>query len=268
MISLSRLTYYPIKACRGISVDACRVEAMGLENDRRMMVVTRQGKFLTQREMPRLALVSAGLGDGQLRLAAPGYDEAQIEVRTRGDVLPVRIWKDRDVPAVDQGEAAAQWFSSWLGKSVRLVHLAEGAARPINPEFAATANDQTGFADGYPILIVSEPSLEDLNSRLDVAVDMERFRPNVVVLGCEPYAEDGWRRIAIGDVEMAVVKPCPRCVVTTIDKGSMLRAPEPLRTLGSYRKQPGGAMFGQNAIPLGRGRLEVGAEVTVLETRR
>jgi uncharacterized protein YcbX len=237
---------------------------MGLENDRRMMVVTNEGKFLTQREYPRLALVTPKLNHGVLELSAPNYDSTQLGIQTSGIPWPINIWKSKGVHTIDQGEEAAQWFSGWLGTSVRLVHIAEGYKRRLNPHYAVSPDDHTGFADGYPILLISEASLEDLNSRLDAPVPMNRFRPNLVLKGCEPFAEDRWKRIRIGDVELAIVKPCPRCVVTTIDKETLEQGKEPLRVLSSYRKQKGGAMFGQNVIPINEGRIEVGKEVQVI----
>jgi uncharacterized protein YcbX len=136
----------------------------------------------------------------------------------------------------------------------------------LNPTYAVSAEDHTGFADGYPILIISEASLQDLNSRLDTPhpLLMNRFRPNIVVQNCEPFAEDTWKRIRIGDVEMALVKPCPRCVVTTIDKETLEKSKEPLKTLATYRNQEDGAMFGMNVIPLNEGDIKVGMSVEIL----
>ena len=147
---------------------------------------------------------------------------------------------------------------------MRLVHIADGHRRRVNEQYAVNEDDHTGFADGYPILLISEPSLQDLNSRLDAPMPMNRFRPNLVVNGCEPFAEDTWNRIRVGDVQLAVVKPCARCVVTTFDKDTLARSKEPLRTLGRYRKHPLGAIFGQNVIPLTEGRIRLGMPVEVL----
>jgi uncharacterized protein YcbX len=264
VITLSNLIYYPIKACRGVEVDSTCVERMGLEHDRRMMVVTEQGKFLTQREIPRLALVTPTLKDHALELSAPNYDSISLAIRSSGTPWPVDIWKSKGVHAIDQGEAAARWFSDWLGEPVRLVHFADGYKRRINEKYALSNDDHTGFADGYPILLTSEEGLQDLNSRLETPVPMNRFRPNLVVKGCEPFAEDTWNRIRVGDVELAIVKPCDRCVVTTIDKETLEKSKEPLKTLSRYRKQPLGVIFGQNVIPLNEGRLRLGMNVEVL----
>ncbi len=262
-ILLSSLFYYPIKACRGHEVRAWKVERMGLEHDRRMMVVTPDGEFLTQREHAKLALVTPQLNDGVLTLNAPNFDSLQLAVRESGAVQPVNIWKSKGVHAVDQGADSAQWFSDWLGVEVRLVHIAEGYQRKVNAKYAINSDDHTGFADGYPILLVSAESLADLNSRLESPVPMNRFRPNIVVQGCDAFAEDTWNEIQIGGVKLAIVKPCPRCEVTTIDKETLERKKEPLKTLGKYRKHALGAIFGQNVIPLNSGRLEVGMNVRI-----
>ncbi len=267
MITLASIIYYPIKACRGFEVDSACVERMGLEHDRRMMVVTEQGEFLTQREYPRLALVTPKLSDGTLELSAPKYDSIRLGIQTSGTPRPVNIWKSKGVHAIDQGEEAAHWFSDWLGVAVRLVHIADGYQRKVSAEYAINDDDHTGFADGYPILLTSEEGLQELNSRLESPVPMNRFRPNLVVRGCEPFAEDTWNRIRAGDVELAIVKPCARCVVTTIDKDTLERSKEPLKTLGTFRKQELGAIFGQNAIPLNEGRIRLGMNVEVLSSR-
>lgn len=264
MITLSNIVYYPIKACRGFEVDASHVERMGLEHDRRMMVVTEQGEFLTQREYPRLALATPMLRDGMLELSAPNYDSVQLAIRTSGTPWPVNIWKSKGVQAIDQGATAAAWFSGWLGTPVRLVHFADGYRRNVNAQYAVNTDDHTSFADGYPILLISEESLQDLNTRLEAPVPMNRFRPNLVVRGCEPFAEDNWNRIRVGGVELALVKPCARCIVTTIDKATLERSKEPLKTLGKYRKHKLGAIFGQNVIPLNEGGIRLGMNVEVL----
>ncbi len=265
MIQLSNLTYYPIKACRGFDVAESQVERMGLANDRRMMVVTPAGEFLTQREYPRLALVTPAVKNGMVTLSAPNFDSLQFGIQSTGTPTSVNIWKSKDVSAIDQGDESAQWLSDWLGVSVRLAHVADGFKRKLNPAYAINADDHTGFADGYPILIISEESLLDLNSRLDSAVPMNRFRPNIVVKGCAPFAEETWKRIRIGGVEMALVKPCARCMVTTIDKDTLAKSKEPLKTLSTYRKQELGVIFGMNIIPLNEGVVRVGMSVEVLE---
>jgi uncharacterized protein YcbX len=264
MIQLSNLTYYPIKACRGFDVPESQVERMGLANDRRMMVVTPEGEFLTQREHPKLALVTPTLGNDSVTLSAPNFASLRVEIQKSGAPVLVDIWKSKGVHAIDQGNKAAGWFSEWLGVPVRLVHVDEQFKRKLNPDYAVSDEDHTGFADGYPILVISEESLADLNSKLSTPLPMNRFRPNMVVKGCEPFAEDGWKRIRVGGIEMALVKPCPRCVVTTIDKETLEKSKEPLKTLSKYRTQEGGTMFGMNVIPLGEGEIKVGMNVEII----
>lgn len=265
MITLSALTYYPIKACRGFDVQASKVERMGLEHDRRMMVVTPEGQFLTQREHPKLALITPRLKNDGVTLSTPNFDSIHFNIQKSGASRPVNIWKSKGVNAIDQGDEAAGWLSDWLGTPVRLMHIADGFKRKLNPDYTVNPDDHTGFADGYPILVVSEASLQDLNSKLVSPLPMNRFRPNILVKGCGPYAEDAWKRIKIGEIEMAFVKPCARCVVTTIDKETLEKNKEPLKTLSTYRKQKGGAMFGMNVIPLNEGEIKVGMNVEILE---
>lgn len=265
MITVSTLTHYPIKACRGFDVPVSNVQHMGLEHDRRMMVVTPEGKFLTQREYPRLALIMPTLKNEAVTLTAPNFDSIQFNVQKSGTPTPVEIWRSKNVDAIDQGDEAAAWLTDWLGVETRLVHIADGYKRKVNSMYAINEDDHTGFADGYPILIASEESLQDLNSRLDSPVPMNRFRPNLVVKSCEPFAEDRWKRIRIGGVEMALVKPCPRCMVTTIDKVTLEKSKEPLKTLGKFRRHLLGVVFGMNTIPLNEGRIEVGMSVEVIQ---
>ena len=263
-ITVSSLVYYPIKACRGFEVESANVERMGLQDDRRMMVVTPAGMQLTQRDHAKLAWVLPTLNNGTLTLSAPDFDSVRVPIQKMGITQTVRVWHNKGVQAIDQGDESAEWFSDWLGAAVRLVHIAQGVQRTLNPHYAIHSDDHTGFADGYPILIISEESLHDLNSRLEVPVPMNRFRPNLVVKGSKAYAEDTWNKIQVGDVELAIVKPCDRCVVTTIDKETLVQSKEPLKTLATYRKQELGAIFGQNIIPLNEGRLQLGMNVDVL----
>ena len=267
MIDVASLHYYPVKACRGTDVHTSWVERMGLGGDRRLMLVTPGGRFLTQRDHPRLGLVQPLLKEKRLRLSAPDMPDLHLDLSATGQARTVEIWRSRDVKAVDQGETAARWFSTLLGAQVRLVHIAQGYERRITEKYAFNPDDHTAFADGYPVLLTSEDSLANLNTRLETPIRMSRFRPNLVVRGCEPFSEDNWRRIRLGEVELAVVKPCARCMVTTIDERTLKPSKEPLMTLNSFRKQPGGVMFGQNLIPLSEGHIEIGMKVEVLSWR-
>jgi uncharacterized protein YcbX len=263
-VRVSSLHFYPVKSCRGVDIERATLEARGLRHDRRWMLVDDEGVFVTQREEPRLARVETAVEDGAIVLRVPGREALRLPVATTNADAPrrrVRVWKS-EVDAVDGGPQAAAWMTEWLGRSASLVHMPDDARRAVNPEYAREG-DIVSFADGYPLLVVSESSLEDLGARLGRPVPMNRFRPNVVVRGSAPWAEDGWRRIRIGAIPMRVCKPCPRCVVTTVDQSTSERGDEPLRVLATFRKQDGGVMFGQNCAHDALGEIAVGDSVTI-----
>lgn len=263
-IVLSELYFYPVKSLRGIKLERAPVDRRGIRFDRHWMLVDPEGRFLTQRQNPRMALVGTQLIPDGLRLTAPGMEDLEISCREgRGEPLEVQVWADR-CQARSSGDPAADWLSRFLGQPCRLVYLPAASTRAVDPDFAM-ADDQVGFSDGFPFLLISEASLEDLNRRLEQPLPMKRFRPNLVVRGCEPYAEDRWRRIRIGGVEFRVVKPCSRCAIPTIDTETAEKGPEPLRTLSQYRRQGGKVCFGQNLIHQGEGVLERDMTVEVLE---
>jgi uncharacterized protein YcbX len=268
MPRLTTITYYPVKSMQGSDTPQARVTPRGLGNDRLMMVTDEHGRFLTQREVPPLAAIRPALDGDTLTLSAPGFEAATLVVRHDGASRPVTIW-DSEGEAVDQGDAAAAWLSRFLGNSVRLMRIPDDQSIPVDAKYAVTPQDEVGFADGFPVLVVSQESLDDLNARLETPVPMKRFRPNLVVAGCEPFAEDGWKRIRIGGIELALVKPCARCLVTTHDQGTGERiGKEPLRTLATFRKVGSHVMFAMNAIPLSFGEIRVGDEVEVLASGR
>ncbi len=228
------------------------------------MVVDPDGVFLTQRQLPRLAVVQPTLNAEELLLRV-GTSEARVPLRRgAGETRRVRVWED-DCEAWDEGDEAARLFSDHLDTPARLVRIADEFVRPVDPDYAIRPA-QTGFADAFPLLVVSEASLEELNRRLverrASAVPMGRFRPNVVVAGCGPFAEDEWNSIRIGEVTLDLVKPCARCVTTQVDqaRGVVHDPREPLGTLATFRLRGLGVMFGQNAIHRGPGRLAIGDE--------
>jgi uncharacterized protein YcbX len=189
-----------------------------------------------------------------------------VRVRHDGTRRNVVIWRDT-CAAVDQGDSVAQWASQFLNKSVRLMRIADEHVRQCNPDYARRAEDQLGFADGYPLLLISQASLDDLNTRLDAPMLMNRFRPNIVIEGCAPFAEDMWDDIRVGEVPMGIVKPCARCVMTTVNQASAEKGVEPLHTLASYRTTHQKIMFGQNVTHFARGVISVGDAVTVTQAR-
>lgn len=262
-IKVSGLFVYPVKSLAGISLDSSRVDAMGLHYDRRWMLVSPDGLFLSQRKVPRMALINTALDDqGQLTLSMKGKKDHTVPlVDNNSKTKRVRIWNDElDVPVVSKDSDA--WLSSALGVECQLVYIPDNVVRQCDPDYAKEG-DRTGFSDGFPMLLISEESLNDLNSHLkqkgETAVEMRRFRPNIVVTGCEPYAEDNWQVFKIADLQMRGVKPCSRCILTTVDPDKGERSgTEPLATLKEYRQEGNKVLFGMNVIPQTLGEIKVG----------
>ncbi|WP_456405323.1 MOSC domain-containing protein [Thiolapillus sp.] len=262
-IVLSGLYRYPVKSLRREIVDPQEVGARGLLHDRHWMLVNTEGRFLSQRELPRMVLIRPEVTEQGLLLRAPGMFDLQVGADAE-EVLQVQVWRDT-CTARAMSAAADQWLSDFLGVSCRLVYLPDAQLRQVDQEYAEP-QDQVGFADGFPFLLISRASLDDLNRRMGLTLPMERFRPNLVVEGCDAYAEDDWRRIRVGDIEFRVVKPCSRCVIPTVDPESGERTGnEPLKTLMTYRKQGNNVYFGQNLLHDGQGWLETGMSVEILE---
>jgi uncharacterized protein YcbX len=265
MPSVSALHVYPIKSCRGLEMKAVRFDHLGPPYDRRFMLVDEDGRFLTQRELPRLALVEPRLGPTSLQVSAPLMPMLKVAMTQRdAKRIKASIWKHHG-EAEDAGENAAAWFSQFLERKCRLVRLPDDAPREVDPAYTR-APALVGFADGFPVLLLSEASLEDLNGRLQAKVPMNRFRPNVVVKDCEAFAEDTWKRIRIGEVALDVVKPCGRCTTVTVDQRTGVSDKEPLATLSSYRTRDNHVLFGQNCVHESPGSIRVGDEVEILET--
>jgi uncharacterized protein YcbX len=262
-VTLSGLYVYPIKSCAGISLQSAELCATGLRHDRRWMLVDETGEFMSQRAHPRMALISVRLSAGHLVVTAPGMPGLKIPLRQdNGSAIDVHVFGDTNRGALVGGEAD-RWFGEFLEFSCRLVRKPDDDPRLVDSSFAQSG-DQVGFADGFPFLLVSEASLEDLNGRLEDALPMNRFRPNFVIKGCRPHAEDGWSGIRIGGVPYRVAEPCPRCAITTIDQRTGVRGKEPLRTLATYRRSEGEVFFGRNLIHDSLGTVRVGDPVETL----
>ena len=254
---MSGLHVYPIKSCAGISLDSAELSATGLRHDRRWMLVDETGEFMSQRAHPRMALISTHLSDERLTVGAPGMPELEIPLQpTNKELINVSVWGDENRGAL-VGAEADRWFAEFLQVPCRLVHKPDDDLRLVDSLFAKNG-DQVGFADGFAFLLISEASLEDLNGRLENPLPMNRFRPNFVVKGCGPYAEDGWSRLRIGDLPFRVAEGCPRCAITTTDQETGARGKEPLRTLATYRKFGGEVFFGRNLIHDALGTVRVG----------
>ena len=266
-MQLTGINIYPVKSTRPIALSESEVLPRGLLWDRRWMLVDSEGRFITARQYPVLAMVDTALGAETLDISAAGRAGLQVPLaEPAAPSIPVTVWKDR-CAAVPVGATADGWFSDYLGIPVRLVRMTDALVRPVNPDYGGPA-DQVSFADGFPLLLIAEASLHDLNRRLATPVPMQRFRPNLVVDGEQPYGEDHWRRVRVGEVEFEGVKNCSRCVFTTIDPrtGVMDGGREPLRTLASYRRREGGGVFfGQNLIPRSGGTVRLGDRVRILE---
>ncbi|MEO8606369.1 MAG: MOSC N-terminal beta barrel domain-containing protein [Chloroflexota bacterium] len=268
-ITLTHLYTYPIKSCGSLSHKEIALDARGPLWDRRWMVTDGDGKVITQRELPAMALIQPRFENGNLALTAPNMPEICVPLgREAGEIWRVEVWDDI-CAAWDEGEEFADWFSDYLHVDARLVRMADGFVRAVDPDYAPP-NTPVGFADGYPILIVSDASLDELNRRLierdKPPVPISRFRPNIVVTGASAFAEDNWDAVQIGDVTLDVVKPCARCVLTSVDQltGTVPDTAEPLATLNTFRKQNNKVMFAQNAIHRAPGTLRVGEQLKLL----
>jgi len=256
--TIAALNVYPVKSCRGIACERAEVTAQGLAvrgvRDREWLVVDTNGQFVTQREHPRLALVTVEASDGTIMLHVP--DHAPFAPGPDGEIRDVRVWRAQ-LRGHDAGDEAAEALSAFLGASVRLVRFDDTRPRRVNPDYAGTTKATTLYADGYPVLVISQASLDDLNTRLAsrgvAPLPMNRFRPNVVLDGFEAYEEDHIETLVAGDVALKLVKPCTRCEVTTTDQQTTRRSHEPLHTLSTYRRDDrlAGVTFGMNAIVTG-----------------
>ncbi|MFN7550367.1 MAG: MOSC domain-containing protein [Pseudomonadota bacterium] len=261
-LQLSAIAIHPLKSCAPLALDEAVVEPRGLAHDRRWMVVDAEGRFLTGRQLPALVRIAARPADDGLVLSAPGLPHLAVAPPAPdAPRMPVVVWRDT-VDAARVAPGADAWLSSALGRPVRLVHMDDAARRPVSPQYAAPG-DEVSFADGFPLLLVGQSSLDALNARLPAPVPMARFRPNLVVKGAAPHVEDGWRRIRIGGIAFDLAKPCTRCVFTTVDpeNGAFDPSGEPLQTLKHYRRTASGVTFGVNLIARGTGTLRVGDAV-------
>jgi uncharacterized protein YcbX len=225
------------------------------------MLVDAQHQFLTQRSLPKLALFKTMGGIGETAFSVR-YNQEDIAVphAATGEPLQAQVWDD-GVEVLEVDASISRWFSRYLGFDCKLVFFPESNERKVDPAYALDASNNTSLSDGYPVLAIGQSSLDDLNRRLIQPVGMERFRPNLVFTGAEAFAEDTWKQIKAGNVEMACVKPCARCVMTTIDQQTGTVGKEPLATLNTYRKVGNKVLFGQNVIPLGEGEISVGDEI-------
>lgn len=269
---VSELNIYPIKSLKGITLENSFVESKGLSFDRRWMLIDEKNNFLTQRNFPGMAILATNLVSNGI-VVFNGENELEIPFSPKiKNVQPVKIWSNK-VAAEVYEDYINEWFSDALQTKCKLVAMTEESNRKVNYFYAVHKEDKVSFADGYPFLLTTESSLQDLNQKLVKKIPMNRFRPNIVVSGSETFAEDNWKKIKIGETVFHIVKPCARCAVTTIDQNTGISdGIEPLKTLAKYRIPKRSVkkkiMFGQNMIAenLG-GNIKIGDKVEILETK-
>lgn len=291
-MKLTEINIYPIKSLKGISVESATVEPRGLRNDRRWMLIDGHGTFMTQREFPQMATMNVGVDEELLYVSADGFGTLELPLTPEtGDRRQLSVWGN---PCEGEAYEAVvnEWFRDAVGETCELVYMPDDARRDIS-ELFNKGDEIVSFADGYPLLVIGEASLADLNTRILTAeriagrladyrpLPMNRFRPNIVVEGSEPFAEDHWKRIRVGDAIFRSTKPCARCVITTIDQvRGEFDGKEPLKTLASYRMAqdampatydslgmaPTAVLFGHNLVGESIGAtINVGDEITVTE---
>ena len=261
-IKVSELNIYPVKSMRQITLDISRLGPFGLQHDRRWMVVDKEGYMVTQRQQARMCLIQPKLHENSVELTAQGMSSIVIEYPESNKTLTATVWND-ECQVCDAGDEAAIWLSDFLSIDCRLVYFPDDEIRQVDLNYE-NKGERTAFSDGFPLLLTSQASLVDLNQRLATPVPMKRFRPNLVVTGCNAFAEDEWDRIRIGDIIFRVVKPCSRCIIPNIDIETANKSNEPARTLATYRKTGNSIFFGQNVIAENEGELSIGMPVEVI----
>ncbi|MCX7096676.1 MAG: MOSC domain-containing protein [Methylococcales bacterium] len=263
---LGAITVYPVKSLAGINVSCWPVTKTGLQYDRKWMLVDGDGQFLSQRQLPKMALIKTALTDTHLVLAAPAMPDLLVPLvpPAASDLISCTIWHDQ-CGALGVSIEADQWLGQFLQHDCRLVYQADDNNRKVDPLYSVDA-DRTAFSDGFPFLLIADNSLALLNQQMQLNLSMARFRPNLVVSGCPAYAEDSWREINIGAIGFRLPKPCSRCAIPTLDPETALGGKEPLATLNRTRKWQNSVYFGQNALHNQTGVLSVGdvVEVTVI----
>jgi uncharacterized protein len=261
---VSQLFAYPIKSVRGLAFDHLKLDEFGPVWDRRWMLVDQNGLFVSQRSDPRLALVRVVLEQDSIRVTAQGVAEMRIPLEAKGERIRVQHITEDESEGILVDPNADSWFSSLLEREVKLVWFPNERSRRIAPEFVP-AERYTNFNDGFPLLIASQASLDALNAKLEQPVTWDRFRPNIVIEGdLEPHAEDGWKNVRIGTLELGIVKPCARCAIIMTNPETGEREREPMRTLATYRTVQGKVMFAQNALHLDPGTIRVGDALEVI----
>jgi uncharacterized protein YcbX len=266
---VSEITIYPIKSLGGISLQEATVEERGLQYDRRWVLADENNVFITQRQNERMALIDVAIEADGLRVNHRLKRIASLQipfVPQTNTNEQITIWDDvvRGIRVSDEADA---WFSAVLGMKCSLFYQPDDSIRLTDPKYSITKEEHTSFADGYPILVIGQESLDKLNDKLEEPVSMKRFRPNLVFTGGDAHVEDSWEYFKVGEAKLVGVKPCARCVLTTINPETAEKGKEPLRTLTQYRNVNNKILFGQNLLVVETGKVSVGDEVIMLDDK-
>ncbi len=268
MLTVSQLYIYPVKSLGGVSVSAVELTDRGFKYDRRWMLIDNDNRFLSQRELPAMALLQAVITNKGIAINDKNdpNDEVLIPFLSEGKQISVKVWDDICEAKMINDELD-KWFTKKLKINCKLVYMPENSMRKVDERYAKE-NELTSFSDGYPILIIGQSSLDDLNERLDEPILIDRFRPNIVFEGGQPYEEDEIEMFEINSIKLTGVKLCSRCVITTIDQSNPTKTKEPLQTLATYRLYNKKIYFGQNLLYKGTGTIRKGDVLTILKNKK
>ena len=268
MYTISQLLIYPIKSLGGFAVNSAQLTDRGLQYDRRWMLVDKNNNFLTQREHPIMCMLQTIIENDELVIFHKNNIEDKIAVPlhpSAATIIKVNVWDD-ECDAQYVSEQADHWFTQKLLMDCRLVYMPETEKRKVEANYANN-NEITAFSDGYPLMMIGQASLDDLNSRLPEPLPMDRFRPNIVFTGGNPFDEDSMEHLLINDINLFGVKLCSRCVLTTINQTNMQKGKEPLKTLAGYRQKNNKIYFGQNLLFKQTGKMAVGDFINVVKSK-
>jgi uncharacterized protein YcbX len=265
MYAISQLYYHPIKSLGSILTDQFSVGPCGPMLDRRIMLVDPTGTFITQRQAPLMSLISVNDLGCEFRLT---YQDDSIllpwpNFSTKTKSVLVDVWGEK-INGQLMPSAGSSWLSAILNKEVRLVYMDDSEHRQVDLEYV-DKGVRTGFADGFPFLLISQASIDFISEKVGYGISVQRFRPNIVVSGCQPFEEDGWRKIKIGQIEFDIVKSCSRCVIPTINLQTAEKDKAVMQVMLDYRKKGAEVFVGQNLVHRQLGILRAGQPVTVLE---
>jgi len=269
MLSVSQLFIYPIKSLGGIELSSAEVDIRGLKNDRRWMLVDNNNQFMTQRENHAMALLKTAILNDRILISNKHKPDERIHIPvaiTNSKKIRVRVWND-DCDVLEADASINNWFTHQLEQECKLVYMPEDSLRVVDTNYAS-GEEITSFTDGYPILLLGQASLDDLNSRLEEKLPINRFRPNIVFSGGKPYEEDEMEQFIINGINFFGVKLCARCPIPTIDQESAVKNKEPLKTFSTYRQLNNKIYFGQNLLHKGKGIIHVNDSIEVLKRKQ